>query len=68
MACNTKSKEQIAKDRAACNDRASLGFRWNVKTCSCVNKDISGTGTGVSSAFSARKKREAAEAKAAANR
>lgn len=69
MECKTtKTKEQIAKDRAACNERASLGFRWNAKTCSCVNKDIAGTGTRASSAFRAKREREAAETKAAANR
>ena len=45
MACNLKTKQQIAKEKLACNRNLTIPQKWNDKTCTCervkVKKNIS---------------------------
>lgn len=50
MACNLKTKQQIAKEKLACVQNRTIKKKWNSKTCTCerVNpkKNISTGDTG----------------------
>ena len=35
MSCNLKTKEQIAKEKLACNRNRTIPQKWNDKTCKC---------------------------------
>ncbi len=35
MACNLKTKQQIAKDKLACVQNRTIKKKWNSKTCTC---------------------------------